>query len=154
VLLATYRRSEFIPLEKFALIALEMCPKCSRESDGSPGENGFEVSLATKASQLSAPVLSKPGFFKASPTHEPTAAAAFRKWLPEEVHGKLGGRQVAIQAPLEAQCRLCKGPQQFVGSIDERWAPQLLNFGGGMGYVFVCKRECAAEAVLFYWDCP
>jgi len=37
---------------------------------------------------------------------------------------------------------------QFVGSIEERWAPRYLNFAGGLGYLFACKRECAPDSAF------
>jgi hypothetical protein len=154
VLFATYRRTEFIPLEKFDAIALELCPACAEESDGSSGGNGFLPSLVMKDAVLSEPILAKPVLFKATPTSEPTTRLGFDKWLPDIVHAKLGGRQISVQAELRAKCKLCKGSLQFVASIDEKWAGDVLNFGGGFGYVFVCQRECSPQAVRFYWDCP
>ena len=152
-LFATYENSDFIRLSKFALISLEFCPACSAESDGSPGGNGFFPQLRDAEDPMSEPSLPEPVFFHATPTDEPSSEPEFRKWRPRTMRGKLGGRQLSIQPPLEAACEKCSDPLVFVSSIDEGWAPAILNFAGGFGYLFVCQSECSPESALFYWDC-
>jgi hypothetical protein len=151
-LFATYENSAFIRLSKFALITLEFCPACSAESDGSAGANGFFPLLRQEAEALAEPALPEPVFFHASPTNEPSSEPEFRKWHPRIMRGKLGGRQLSIQPPLEAECERCSERLMFVASVDEGWAPAVLNFAGGFGYLFVCPSECSSESALFYWD--
>jgi len=152
LLFSTYEKSAFIHLSKSALIALELCPVCSAETDGSSGGNGFFPVLLQSDDQLPTPALPQPIYFRATPTGEPYSESEFRKWNPE-IKAKLGGRQVSIQPRLEADCDKCSAPLIFVSSIDELWAPTVLNFGGGFGYLFVCKAECSPNSALFYWDC-
>jgi hypothetical protein len=152
-LLATYEKSVFVRLSVFALITLEFCPACSAESDGSSGGNGFFPLLRRAGESLSEPSLPEPIYFRATPTGEPLSEEEFRKWQPRIVRGKLGGRQLSIQTPLNASCEHCSGPLIYVSSIDEHWAPTILNFAGGFGYLFACGAECSPKAVLFYWDC-
>ena len=149
---ATYENSTFIHLSKFALIVLQVCPRCSAQTDGSSGGNGFFPLLRQADDNLPMPALPFPFYFRATPTGEPSSEPEFRKWRPH-LRAKLGGRQLSIQPPLEANCQKCSAPLLFVSSIDERWAPMVLNFGGGFGYLFVCKAECSANSALFYWDC-
>jgi hypothetical protein len=152
-LLATYENSAFIHLSKVAMITLEFCPACSKESDGSSGGNGFFPLLAQADAPLSWPSLPEPVYFHATPTGEPSSDQEFRKWRAGAMRAKLGGRQVSIQPPLEATCEKCSDPLVFVSSVDESWAPAILNFGGGFGYLFVCRSECSPKSTLFYWDC-
>jgi hypothetical protein len=152
-LFATYEKSVFIPLSRFALITLEFCPACSAESDGSAGGNGFFPLLRQAGDPVSEPSLAKPVLFRATPTEEPSSEPEFRKWHPRTMRGKLGGRQLSIQPPLEATCEKCSSPLIFVASVDEGWAPAILNFAGGFGYLFVCRSECSPKSTLFYWDC-
>jgi hypothetical protein len=152
-LFATYENSAFIRFSKFDLVALEFCPSCSRESDGSPGENGFYPRLQRAEDPVSQPSLPEPVYFHAAPTEEPASEEEFREWRRHIMRAKLGGRQLSIQPPLETDCESCSGPLIFVSSVDESWAPAILNFGGGFGYLFVCRLECSAKSTLFYWDC-
>ena len=152
-LFATYENSAFIHLSRFAWVALEFCPACAKESDGSPGENGFFPLLGQADAALSPPSLPEPVYFHATPTGEPSSEEEFRKWRAGSMRAKLGGRQISIQPPLEANCDKCSEPLVFVASIDESWAPGILNFGGGFGYLFVCRSECSPNSTLFYWDC-
>ncbi len=152
-LFATYENSAFIQLSIFALITLEFCPACSAESDGSSGGNGFFPLLRHAGDPTSEPSLPEPVYFRANPTEEPSSEQEFRTWRPSMMKAKLGGRQLSIQPPLEASCDRCSGPLIFVSSIDERWAPTLLNFAGGFGYLFVCRLECSPKLARFYWDC-
>lgn len=147
VLAAVARKSVFIPLEKFDLISLEMCPHCAEETDGSAGENGFYANLRNSIELLPPPLLPAPVEFRATPVMESPRVRC-------RMRGKLGGRQLSIQPPLKAGCPVCRSPLVFVCSIDEQWAPDHFNFGGGFGYLFVCKRECSPDGALFYWDCP
>jgi hypothetical protein len=101
---------------------------------------------------MSGPALPDPVFFHATPTGEPSSEPEFRKWNPRIVRGKLGGRQLSIQPPLEATCHVCSSPLIFVSSVDEGWAPAILNFAGGFGYLFVCRSECSPKSARFYWD--
>jgi hypothetical protein len=152
-LFATYENSAFIHISKFATITLEFCPVCSAESDGSSGGNGFFPRLRQAGDPVPEPSLSEPVFFHATPTDEPSSETEFRKWRPRIMRGKLGGRQISIQPSLEATCENCSDPLIFISSVDECWAPAILNFGGGFGYLFVCRSECSPESTLFYWDC-
>jgi hypothetical protein len=159
-LLAIYQRSTFIPLERHHSILLTICPECAAESDGFEGQNGFRASFHSDESEALAlerlqALLPQSVYFRATPTDEPSDASAFEQWKKGKVRPKLGGRQIAIQGERPARpCRHCGSPWVFVGSIDERWARDYLNFGGGMGYLFACSRECSADAASFYWDCP
>jgi hypothetical protein len=151
-LFATCETSAFIHLSKFALMALQVCVDCAAETDGSVGANGFFPVLRHIEDGLPMPVLPKPIYFRATPTGEPSSEAEFRKWQTH-VKAKIGGRQLSIQPPLQANCEKCSAPLVFVSSIDELWAPPVLNFAGGFGYLFVCKAECSSDSALFYWDC-
>jgi hypothetical protein len=151
--LATYESSAFIHLSKFALATLEFCPACSKESDGSSGGNGFFPLLRQAGDSVSPPSLPEPVYFHATPTEEPSSEQEFRRWRRGVMRAKLGGRQISIQPPLEAICEQCSAPLIFVASVDEGWAPDVLNFGGGFGYLFVCRSECSPKSALFYWDC-
>lgn len=152
-LFATYENSPFVRFSRFALIALELCPTCSRDTDGTAGGNGFFPRLVHPDLALSPAALPEPVYFRATPTDEPASEQEFRKWRAGVMRAKLGGRQMSIQPPLEANCEKCSSPFVFVSSIDESWAPSVLNFGGGFGYVFVCRSECSPNSTLFYWDC-
>jgi hypothetical protein len=152
-LFATYENSAFIHFSRFALITLEFCPACSKESDGSSGGNGFFPVLRQAEDPVSPPSLPEPVYFHATPTEEPSSEREFRKWHPRIMRGKLGGRQLSIQPPLETTCENCSDPLIFVSSVDEGWASAILNFGGGFGYLFVCRSECSPKSTLFYWDC-
>jgi hypothetical protein len=152
-LFASYENSAFIRLSKFALITLEFCPVCSAESDGSSGGNGFFPLLRQADDSMSEPSLPEPVFFRATPTGEPFSEPEFRKWHPHIMRGKLGGRQLSIQPPLETTCEKCSDLLIFVASVDEGWASAILNFAGGFGYLFVCRSECSPKSALFYWDC-
>ena len=152
-LFATYERSVFLPLTKYELIALEYCSACASESDGFAGGNGFFPSFRQQEEPLALPALSRPVYFHATPTGEPSSASEFEIWREGKVRAKLGGRQISIQPPLEANCDTCGGSLDFVSSVDESWAPDFLNFGGGFGYLFACRSECSPKAAMFYWDC-
>jgi hypothetical protein len=152
-LFATYQNSAFIRFSRFALLTLEFCPVCSKESDGSPGENGFLPLLRQAEDPVPPPSLPEPVYFHATPTGEPSSEQEFQKWNPGAMRAKLGGRQVSIQPPLEASCNQCFSPLVFVASVDESWGPGILNFGRGFGYLFVCRSECSLKSTLFYWDC-
>ena len=151
-LLATYENSRLIRFSKFGLASLELCPACSAETDGAAGGNGFYARLRAAGDAMSEPALAEPVYFHATPTEEPSSEQEFRRWRPC-VKAKLGGRQLSIQPRLEANCERCFGPLMFLASIDEAWAPGVLNFAGGLGYLFVCQAECSPESTLFYWDC-
>ena len=157
-LLALYRRSPFILLERYAALILEICPKCSRESDGTAGANGFVVRFAGSKALATALRTMKRHLplgitFRATPTGEPMAKQEFDKWKRGRLHPKLGGRQISIQSEsTKRRCSRCGGPWRFVGSIAEKWARRYLNFGFGYGYVFACGRECAPSSASFYWD--
>jgi len=152
-LLATYEKSAFIHFSRFALVTLEFCPACAAESDGSAGGNGFLPQLRQAGDPMARASLTDPVFFRATPTGEPSSELEFRKWHPRTMRGKLGGRQLSIQPPLEATCENCSDPLIFVASVDEGWAPAILNFAGGFGYLFVCRSECSPKSAIFYWDC-
>ncbi len=157
-LLATYRRSPYIPVERYAALILEICPACARESDGSAGANGYTARFVGAKGLDSALTtmkrhLPKTLRFRATPTGEPASARAFARWKRGKLHAKLGGRQISIQPALtRRRCARCGGAWRFVGSISEKWARRYLNFGFGMGYVFACARECASRSASFYWD--
>jgi hypothetical protein len=151
-LFATYESSAIIHLSKYALISLEFCPACSAESDGSSGGNGFFPRFRQAGDPMAEPALSEPVYFHATPTGEPSSEQEFREWRPW-IRAKLGGRQLSIQPPLEATCERCSDPLIFVASVDEGWAPAILNFAHGFGYLFVCRSECSPGSALFYWDC-
>jgi hypothetical protein len=152
-LFASYENSAFIHFSKFALVTLEFCPTCSAESDGSSGGNGFFPLLRQAGDALSPPSLPAPVYFHATATQEPTSELEFREWSRGMMRAKLGGRQLSIQPPLETVCQNCSAALIFVSSVDESWAPAILNFGGGFGYLFVCSSECSPKSTLFYWDC-
>lgn len=152
-LLATFGRSRFVPLERYSILAVEQCPSCSRESDGWPGGNGFFPRLAETGADLAPPLLRAPVYFQARPNGEPSTRSDFDRWHGGKVRAKLGGHQLSIQPPLEGCCERCGRPLVFVASIDESWAPAILNFGGGFGYLFICASECSDRSTLFYWDC-
>jgi hypothetical protein len=152
-LFATYENSAFIHFSKFALVSLEFCPVCSKQTDGSAGGNGFFPLLRLAEDSVAPPSLPETVYFHATPTQEPSSELEFRKWSRGVMKAKLGGRQLSIQPPLEALCEKCSEALIFVSSVDEAWAPDILNFGGGLGYLFVCRSECSAQSTLFYWDC-
>jgi hypothetical protein len=152
-LFALLERTNFVPFSKFDFLKLEICPPCAAETDGAAGGNGFFPALAMSPAKFPEPLLDQPVLFQASPTGEPETQEEFDKWDYGCVRGKLGGRQVSIQAPLQASCEHCGSPLTFVASLDEQWAPNHLNFGTGLGYIFACSAECSPESALFYWDC-
>src|SRR5262249_23684019 len=124
-LLATYRRTSYIPLERYAAIILEICPPCARESDGAAGANGYTARfVGPKGLETSVAAVNrhvpKPLHFRATPTREPASPRRFARWKRGRLHAKLGGRQISIQ-PEDAtrRCSRCGGAWRFVGSISE-----------------------------------
>jgi hypothetical protein len=152
-LLVTYGRSAYLRFERFDQIALEFCVACASETDGSADGNGFFPKLLLASDPVPAPALPAPIDFSATPTQEPISETEFRAWKKGKLRAKLGGRQISIQPPLESGCRRCSEALLFVASVDESWASEVLNFGGGFGYLFVCRSECSPDSTLFYWDC-
>jgi hypothetical protein len=158
-LVAIYERGPIIQFEHYEALVLLVCRSCAEETDGYEGSNGFDVKWCARdeydTTLATFPrLLRADRHFDAEPTGEPTDPTAFQAWIPKTARPKLGGRQVSIQEPRnDPRCRRCGERMAFVGSIPQRWGARQLNFGGGMGYVFVCPRECTARSAFFYWDC-
>ena len=158
-LLAVCPRSPFIPLERYEALLLLLCRACAEESDGFEDGNGFlakfvDAAGLERALRAMRRHLRQPVFFRAEPTGEPEGLAAFETWKAGRVRGKLGGRQIAIQAARPPRpCPACGAAWTFVASFEEAWAGESLNFGAGLGYLWACSAECREDAAAFYWDC-
>jgi hypothetical protein len=135
-----------------------VCPVCAEESDGFEGRNGFSPQFADERTMCHLEGMPRhlpaPIWFQILETGEPSDVDEYADWKQVCVNAKIGGRQLAFQSPrIDPRCPVCDGPALFIGSLDSDWAPDHLNFGGGMGYLFACSKECAPLASFFYWDC-
>ena len=82
---------------------------------------------------------------------------------------KIGGVPLWLQTNETPKCPVCNGAMIFVAQLDAELDGSLpaqftnkdleyynfLHFGGddGIGYVFLCKRECTSEGITFQWQC-
>ena len=82
---------------------------------------------------------------------------------------KVGGVPSWLQNNQTPICPKCGGSMRFVAQFDaeldgvlpadpKMWNPEdfrFFHFGGddGIGYLFICEKECSPEGVSFLWQC-
>jgi hypothetical protein len=100
-----------------------------------------------------------------------TSDLALTDELAELVHRttKLGGVPAWLQRNETPSCPTCHGPTRFVAQFDvaldgilpadpRKWdsdAYKFFHFGGddGIGYLFLCEKECGPDIGAFLWQC-
>lgn len=151
---------ERLPLKSHAAISVFCCNResCCETWDAYAGCNHVRL--------LNADVWAMPAMKKAPSSNEHPAPEVLSKYklryeqvlefdpciegnadFPNE-ESKLGGYPSWLQGPNEPSCNVCSKPMRFALQIDENTDADL-NFGQGVGYVFICEDEHEAR---FLWQ--
>ncbi len=148
-----------LPLQKYAGLAVFVCNSGKSCATWDP-ESGCNKVLLLSEAQLEHKALAEPPRVKGGPKPSPVIerlplgyktrveqSPETEDVEPIEAESKVGGFPVWVQSEQVPACDKCEKPMRFVAQLMEPTSE--VNFGGGDGYVFCCKKEHQAK---FLWQ--
>ncbi len=147
--LTLYAHPERLPLRAHEAISVFLCQSCETWQP----YGGANAAVLLTKEQLEQKLRKPPAGLEGATEVLKRRRLAYRPetQLPQDdyrVLDKVGGKPDWLQTDQTPKCRECKSKMNFVAQFSDSLDPWL-NFGIGIGYVFVCPHEHDAR---FLWQ--